>query len=110
MAISFFKVLEIGVKKFSGGFSIPQKVSQKVEAYSGPPQSSLPFEISKSFLRPHFHNEHTICDQQNVAHFSQKMQSDKYQVTLVITGVIQETSPGKTISGTRNSQVKRFIS
>lgn len=74
----FFKVLEIGVGKFSGGFSIPEKVSQKAEAYPEPPQTSL---LKKIFIRPHFHDERVI----------QKMQSDKYQVTLVITGVIQET-------------------
>ena len=50
----FFKVLEIGVGKFSGGFSIPEKVSQKAEAYPGPPQTSLLFGVSKILYKATF--------------------------------------------------------
>ena len=57
---------------------------------------------------PHFHNDNMIYDQ-HYEHFSLKIESDKYEATVVIKGVIQETLPGKTVLGTRNSRVKWFI-
>lgn len=91
-------------------FQYLKKSLRKQRRIQGPHKHLFSLEFQKSFIRPHFHDEHVICDQKNIEHFPQKMQSDKCQVTLVITGVIQETWPGKTISGTRNSKIKLFIS
>ena len=91
-------------------FQYLKKSLRKQRRIQGPHKHFFSLEFQKSFIRPHFHDEHVICDQRNIEHFPQKMQSDKYQVTLAITGVIQETWPGKTISGTRNSNIKLFIS